>query len=407
MKVILLTQYFPPEPAPIGHMLYDLASGLVQRGHDVTIITGFPNHPSGVVFEGYRKRWFYQEILNGVRVWRVYLYTSPNRSRFNRILTFLTFTFVSCWTILTRVKCDIIFSVLQPLSLGILLPFIAKIKKAHLVFNVQDLHPDALIELGMIRSQFLIRILKRIERYSYRSAEKISVICEHFKRHVISKGISPNKVEVIENWVDLAEIKPSNRINDFRAKVGYSDDDWIVLYAGTIGFVSGAGIILEVAKKLISYKDIKFLFVGEGPILDKLKKESKFFGLNNILFLPFQDRKILNQILATADVALVTLLKSKGGYSVPSKVLAYMAAGRPVIASVDPDSETAKQIKRADCGLIAPAENPDALTEAIIRLKDSELLSEQLGINGRIYLERNLNKKIIIEKYIRLFESLS
>lgn len=406
MKIFLVIQWFPPEQPPIGYMMYELANDLVRVGHDVTIITGFPNHPSGIVFKGYRKRWFQEEFLDGVRIWRVYLSTSPNRSKLNRFVSFLTFTFSSCWAIFNRGKCDVIFSALLPLSMGLFLPLVARIKGSRLVFNLQDLHPDVPIMLGLIKNTFLIKILKWIESYAYQSADKLTVICDSYKKHVVSKGVVPEKVTVIENWIDCNEIRPGNRMNCFRKKIECSLDDFVVLYAGTIGFVSGAEFVLDVANNLARYRHIKFLFVGEGPMLNRLIEKSKLKGLNNMIFMPFQDRDMINQVQATADLSLVTLLKNSADYSVPSKVLGYMAAGRPIVASVDENSETANQIKKASCGVIVPAEDANKLTEAIIKLYGSEQLRVQLGINGRDYIEKNLSRKNLTGKYTTLFESL-
>ena len=185
-----------------------------------------------------------------------------------------------------------------------------------------------------------------------------------------------------------------------------SDGDCVVLYAGTIGFVSGVEIILNAADKLRSQKDIKFLFVGDGPLVGKLRQRSEKLSLDNTIFAPFQDKNILNDVQATADISLVTMRQGKGNFSVPSKVLSYMAATRPVIASVDAETETARQISRADCGIVVPAGDSDAIADAILNLHKSDELRARLGINGRKYLEENLNRNTVLEKYRKLFEAL-
>ncbi len=404
MRIFLITQWFPPEHAPVGHMVFELASDLVKLGHEVTVVTGFPNHPSGIVFEGYRKRLLQEEYINGVRVWRVYSLTSPRRTFFNRMLTSLSFALIACLTVLFRSKCDVIFSILQPLTIGLVVPFTARIKGIPLVFSVQDLHPDVLVELGLIKNRSIIRLLRWVESHSYRSADRVTVICEHFRNHVVARGVSADRVEVIENWVDLDDIQPGSKINDFRRVVGFSSDDWVVLYAGTIGFISGAGIVLDVAGKLSGMKNIKFLFVGEGPLVDELKSSAKSMSLDNVVFAPFQERKMLNNVQATADISLVTMRKNKGTFSMPSKVLGYMAAARPVVASVDSDSATAMQIIRAKCGIQVPAEDADAMADAIVKLYESKELCEEFGRNGRDFLEKNLNRKTAVEKYNKLLK---
>ena len=197
MRIFMITQWFPPEHVAAGHMVLELASDLVRAGHEVTVVTGFPNHPSGIVFEGYRKRLLQEEYLNGVRVWRVYSITSPSRNLLNRMLTSLSFALMASCTVFLKGKCDVVFSILQPLSIGIFVPILSMMKRARLIFNLQDLHPDALVDLGFIRNKAVVGVLRLIESFSYRSADKVTVICDHFKKHVISKGVPPTRVEVI------------------------------------------------------------------------------------------------------------------------------------------------------------------------------------------------------------------
>ena len=190
MRIFMITQWFPPEHAPIGQMMLELASGLAKSGHKITVVTGFPNHPSGKVFPGYHKRLIQKEQVNGFNIWRVYLFTSPKRTFFRRILTSVTFIFSAFWAILLGGRCDVMISVLQPLTVGLFAPILKKIKHSHLIFNIQDIHPDALIELGIIRNKSLVSLLRRIEIYSYHNMDKITVICDIFKKQIISKGIS-------------------------------------------------------------------------------------------------------------------------------------------------------------------------------------------------------------------------
>ena len=178
------------------------------------------------------------------------------------------------------------------------------------------------------------------------------------------------------------------------------------MYAGTIGYVSGAEVVLETAARLAGNRDVKFVFVGDGPLVENLKREARERCPGNAIFVPFQDRSLLSEVQAAADVSLVTMNKGKGHFSVPSKVLAYMAAGRPIVASVDDNTETAEQIRRANCGMVVPAGDAQALSEAITRLHDSPELCAELGVNGRSYLEQNLNRKTGLEKYLRVFEEL-
>lgn len=406
-RILLLSQWYPPEHAPIGFMFRELAADLAAAGWKVTVLTGFPNHPGGAVFGGYRKRWFQEEMVDGIRVWRVYLYTSRNRSRFRRMLTFLSFTLSSSLAILLRERPHVVFSVLQPLSVGLTLPVIRWWRPFGLVFNVQDLHPDAPIELGLIRNRWLIRMLRGVERFAYRHSDRIAVICDGFRSHCIARGAAADKVATIGNWVDLEAIRPGESGLAFRAELGLRPDDFVVLYAGTIGHVSGARIAIDVAKRLRDHPSIKLAMVGDGPLLGELKERARAAGLTNLVFAPFQPRERLNEVQAMADLSIVSLLPGKGKLSVPSKVLGYMAAARCVVCSADADSETARLVRTACCGIVTAPGDPDAMAEAILAMQADARLRETMATNGRAYLEAHLSRPIVTEHYRFLFEELA
>jgi colanic acid biosynthesis glycosyl transferase WcaI len=403
-EIVLVTQWFPPEQAPIGHMLLELGTGLAARGWNVTVVTGFPNHPKGEVFAGYRKQWVQEENIDGVRILRVWLATSKNRSRANRLLSFLTFTFTSAWAVLRSTNPAIIFAIFQPLSMGVVLPPLARLKRAKLILNVQDLHPDVPIELGLVKNPLLIRILRSIERFGYRAANGLAVISQSFRQHCITIGAHPENVRVIENWIDLDEIQPGSRDTSLRRQLGFAASDIVVLYAGTIGLVSGAEIVIEAAARLQQRTDIKFLFVGGGPLIPNLTAQVQSRNLPNVAFIPFQDRARLAEVQATSDISLVTLAPGKGRTSVPSKVLGYMAAARPVVASVDLDCDTAGTIARAECGIVSPAGDASSLADSILHLAENPQQRITKGNNGRTYAETHLMKTMIVAQYEQMFE---
>lgn len=407
MKIVFLTQWYPPEQAPIGYMFRELAQALIARGHQVTVITGFPNHPSGEVFGGYRKRWRLKEALDGVDVWRMYLYTSPNRGKISRILSFISFTLSSAWALLAHPRCDLVFAVFQPLSVGLTLPALTRLKGSKLVLNVQDLHPDAPIQLGLIRNPLLIRVLRWVERFGYRSADGLAVICDSFKKHCVHNGAREERVAVIPNWIDIDEIRPGDRSNTFRASLGLAPEHVVVLYAGTVGLVSGAEVAVRAAQALEElYPEMRLVFVGEGPALGGLKDYVQRNRVKNVVFAPFQPRELLPQVQAIADISLVSMRRGKGKASVPSKVLGYMAAARPVVASVDLDSETAALVVKASCGRVVEPEDAQALASVISRLIEDPDARVQLGSGGRRYLEDNFQKATVTAKYADFFEGL-
>jgi colanic acid biosynthesis glycosyl transferase WcaI len=406
-RLTIVSQWYPPEQAPFGRMMHELATRLAAAGWDVTVVTAFPNHPSGIVHEGYRKKWVQEERQAGVRVLRVWLATSKRRTLLARLATFVTFTMSASWRLLRDPRPDIVFAVLQPLSVGVTLPLVARLKGARLVLNLQDLHPDAQIRLGMIRNRGLIRLLKAIEGRAYRSCAALTVICEDFRQHALRHGAAPGRVFVIENWVDAERIRPEPEGGRrFRRGLGIGDQDFAVLWAGTLGHVSGVDVVVEAAAVLSSNRRIRFVIVGEGPVKERSQARARELGLANVRFEPFQPESMLAAMQSSADVSLVTLAPTLAEVSVPSKVLAYFAAGRPVIAAVPQESETANLIRRAGAGVIVPAGDAAALAAAIAQLASDPESVARLGSAARSFAVEQLSATAAASRYAGLFQSL-
>jgi colanic acid biosynthesis glycosyl transferase WcaI len=406
-RLTILTQWYPPEQAPFGRMMHELASDLARRDWEVTVITGFPNHPHGEVFGGYRKQWLLQEPGNGASVQRVWLATSTNRGLLARLATFATFTLTSAWRFLWGPRADVVFAVLQPLSVGVTLPLIAWLKRSKLVFNLQDLHPDTQVRLGMIRNQWLISALRGVERFAYRHCAALTVICEPFRTHAVTCGAPEERVHVVPNWVDTARIRPGLEGSEIRRAAGLDDGRFVALWAGTLGFVSGAAILLDAALLLRTDPHVRFLIVGDGPLRTELIERARLLGLDNVAFLPFQSEDRLVAVQNAGDVSIVTLAREFAESSVPSKVLAYMAAGRGVVAAVDRNSPTAKLLHDAGCGVIVEPDDPRALADALRELAHDANRVRELGTCARAHAVRHLSREAAVDQYDHLFSALA
>lgn len=400
--VLIVTAWFPPEPAPFGQMMYELARHLADHGLTVDVITSVPNHPHGVPYEGWRNRLLQEERpVPGLRVLRVGVWPRQAsqrvrpRSTLFRALAFLWFTTASFAVALWKTRPRAVFAVLQPLTVTLPMLVLARAKRAGLIFNVQDLHPDALVALGLIRQGWLIRTLQTMERVAYTHCDALAVISEGFRRHCLERGARADWVRVIPNWIDLEEVRPTAAPSRLRAGLELGADDFVVLYAGTIGLVSGAEVVLEAAA-LLQESGVRFAFVGEGPLVPRLQAESRRRALKNVGFLPFQPRELLGDVQALGDVSLVTLLPGHGTTSVPSKVLGYLAAARPVVAAVDPDCETARFLRAARAGVVVPPADARALADAIMALRSDRDLTQRMGEAGRRYLEDRLSKEHVL-----------
>ena len=380
-------------------MMLELAEDLNNLGWEVTVITGFPNHPRGLVYPGFDKRWFHEEQRGHIRIWRVWLATLGRSSIFRRMLTFATFSLVASWTFLRRARCDVVFAVMQPLPIAAMLPILARLKKARLVFNVQDLHPETQIRLGIIKNRIAVSVLRAIERYGYRRCDKLTVICDEFRDHALRNDALANSISVIENWIDTDAVKPDSRVNEIRDQLGLTDKHQVALWAGTLGLVSGAGILLDAAAHLTAMPDAVIVICGEGPIREQLMTEAEARQLCNVRFLPFQPNERVNDLQSIADVSLVTLSKEFSESSVPSKVLAYMAAARPLVAAVPRESPTARLIQEANCGRIVDSGDSVALAQNILNLFNNKPLSDTLANNGRSFVVSERSRAAAARKY--------
>jgi len=218
------------------------------------------------------------------------------------------------------------------------------------ILNIQDIYPDAAVTAGVVRNKLITGALIGLESSGYYFANHISVISAGFARNLQDKGVPKNKISTIPNWIDLEEITPRSRYNSF-SSVHALSDKFTVLYSGTIGLVSGAEIVLDLAKLLVSEREIVVMIVGDGVVKARLEAEARRQQLANVRFAPFQPRSRLGDVLASASVGLVTLKPGHGRNSVPSKILGYLAAGRPVVASVDPGSDTWNFVNESRCGI--------------------------------------------------------
>lgn len=403
VKAVFICQYFPPEQAPIGVMLRELAEDMVNHGHRVTVVTGFPNHPSGEIFPGYKRRLFSIVRQGGIRIIRCYLHVSPSKTIISRSLSFISFGISSFMAVMIFENPDLLFVVSPPLSNGLTAIMLKGVKKCRYLFNVQDIYPDAAIHAGVVKHSWLVGILGKLEIMIYREAHKVTVISDGFKQNLVSKGVAPQKIEVIYNWIDSAEIVPKPKENPFASRHGLIGK-FVILYSGTIGVVSGAEIMIECAQMLSNHPDVLFLMVGEGVVKERIRTIAGQKGLRNILLLPFQPREILSEVLSCADITIVTLGKNKGKSSVPSKVLGYMAAAKPVVASLDLDSDTARFIDRARCGICVPAGDAAGLTVAISTLYGDPARVATMGQNGREFLLKHCERESATAQYQKLME---
>ena len=400
MNILLICYVYPPEHAPAGVMTRELAEDLSAAGHRVTVLTGWPNHPKGVLYPGWKTRFRAVEYADaGYRVIRCGHSIHPRYRMFWRVWHYLTFALSTFINGLATGPVDVVCHTSTPffgVAAGWLL---AKCKGARVVYTLMDLVPEAIRNAGLMGDGKLYRMLRRLDTFICRKSQAVVTLSEQLKSGIVARGVSPDSVKVVPLWLDHRRIQPGRRDNPWRREQGIPADKFVALFAGTIGYTSGAEVFLDTASLLAHREDILLLFVGEGPVKKDLEDGVASRGLRNVRFLPFQPEEVLSDMQATADVGLVTLLPGGGEICVPSKVIGYIAAGRPVIAGVPADSPTASLIRDGQCGTVTPCEDAAALADAIGNAADNREHLDRLGKNAREFFIKTYDRKTCTKAY--------
>jgi len=400
MKILLITEYFTPEIGAGSTRAYEHSSQWVKNGHNVTVITGFPDYPDGIIPQKYKGYKFLIEYIEGIRVIRTYTFPAPNKGFFRRILSFLSFMISSVvqGTIASK-KQDILIATSPPFLVGVSGYVISKFKNVPFVFEVRDLWPESAIQLGELKNKFVIKFLKKIELYLYHSAKHIVPVAESTINVLLKKGIEANKISVIKNGVDLEAIRRplSNKIEN--------TDKFVVTYIGTIGLSHALDKVVESAELLKNEDSILFQIIGEGAEKENLYKLIEKLGLKNVNLINKIEREQLAEYYSKADILLVTLRKLDIFRKViPSKLFEIMAFEKPILISVD--GEARFIVEKANSGLFVQPENSKDLRDKILYLKNHSDLAKEFGENGRKFVEKNFDRSKLAQKYELLLGSI-
>ena len=408
MRFLILGLNYLPESTSIGPYTADLAEYLQQRGHHVQVVAGFPIAPQWQIWEGYRDKWFMRQVVNGVQILRTWTYvpSQPKRTT-SRILFDTSFALSSLLGGIATGAADLIIVVSPPLQLGLTGWLLGVWKRAPFFFHIQDLVPDAAVATGMLTEVgSTIRLARVMEKFVYTRAQSIGVICEGFARNLIAKGIASEKIALLPNYIDLESLKPVERNNAFRQQHGITPDEFLVMYSGSVALKQGLHTFVETAAEFSENDGVVFYLIGEGPYLQELKAMAEELRLTNLRFSPLQPRETLPIQLSAADVLLITQRRAVTDIVFPGKLLYYMAAGRPILAAVSPDSETGLFITKHQVGIVVPPEEPKALAEAIRYLRSNPNEIERLGKNGRRVAEEYFDRRVVLEKFVNYLEAL-
>ncbi|KPU45363.1 alpha-D-kanosaminyltransferase [Oxobacter pfennigii] len=401
MKILFLTQYCPPEVGAPQNRIFEFAKQLKKLGHDITILTAMPNYPKGEIFEGYKGKLTLRETIEGIDIIRTWIYATKNTGFIPRIINYLSFTITSVIFGLPMTgKQDVVITESPPLFLGYSGFLISRLKGAKYVFNVSDLWPESAIKLGVLNDKLLIGLSTWLEEFSYKKSHLITGQTMGIVNNIIDRGFGNGKVHLITNGVDSELFKPQNRNDETRRQFNI-EGKFAVCYAGIHGIAQGLEIIINTAKELKGYKDISFVFIGEGPEKEKLMSMVKEFELDNVQFYPLQPKKNMPNIIASMDATIIPLKKLdlfKG--ALPSKMFEALSSELPIILSVEGEAE--ELIKKAKAGICVEPENHMEVKDAVLKLYENPELCKELGENGRKYVMENYSRQTITKR----FESL-
>jgi colanic acid biosynthesis glycosyl transferase WcaI len=403
MRIIVVTLLYSPDGGPSAPLFGMLCENLALRGHKVTVIAAVPHYPSGRVPPEFQGRWIQRSCERGVEVIRIRVPSLDRTDLKQRMLQFISYQIGAAWAGVKQ-GCDVVLITNPALETWLPFLFLSRLRHLPAVFSVQDIYPAVGVTLGIFRHQTVISIVEWLERFCLNQSKFIQIISESFIKPLHSLGISESKMMLVPNWVDTSLIRPLPRDNAFSREQGLCHG-FVVLYAGNIGLSQGLEHVLTTAEMLRDRKDILFVLLGGGAGCDHLKSQAQELRLENVRFLPFQARSRLPEVLATADISLVTLRKGIGISSLPSKCYSIMASGRPLIVSVDEESDIWKLVKRSGAGICVPPENPEALAKTIVELKDDSPRREFFGHKGREFALKFHSPEAAAEKFEHLLLS--
>lgn len=407
MRLLFISNYFPPEVNAPATRLYEHARLWAQAGHDVDVMTSVPNFPEGQVYEGYRNR-YSEEQVDGIDVMRVPMYVAENKGTLKRTLSYISFMLSCLWfSPRIRRRPDIIVATSPQFFAAIGGYLMARLFRVPFVLEVRDLWPESIVAVGAVRRNALIRLFEKIERYLYHHSDHIIVVTHAFKRHIEACGVPSEKIDVLKNGFDLqtlCEPLDEEQVSSLRRQLGL-EGKFVASYIGTIGMAHGVEVMLEAAQRCKD-PDVVFMVVGTGAERAKLEARQAELQLPNLRLVEKQPKHLVPYLLALSDVSVVHLKDSPLFRTViPSKIFEAMAMKKPIVLGVE--GEAREIIEEAGAGLPIRPEDADALVDAVCRLRADRALYDRMGENGLDYVRRYHDRKDLARQYWAILERVT
>ena len=398
MRLILLTQYFPPEIGAPQNRLHAIARSLHARGVQVTVLTAMPNYPDMRIHADHRGRLTSREEMDGLDVRRVWLFVSKGRGIFARLLNYFSFLIASLLYGLFRLKrSDVLLVESPPLFLGITAMLLAKAKGAKLVFNVSDLWPESAVQLGLVKNRAMIRASTWLEERCYRSAVLVTGQTKGIVAD-IRERFPMKRVEWMPNGVDLDLIDSVRSVGDVRTRYGLGPKDFLIAYTGIIGHAQGLEVVLRAADVLRERRTVRFLLVGDGPERQRMIDLAAELGLTNVRSIDPMPRMEVLALVAECNAVVVPLRRNdlfKG--AIPSKIFEALALGKPLLLGVEGEAHELF-IEQGGGGLAFTPEDEVSLANAVVRLIEDPALTDRLGEQGRRYVREEFDRQRINDR---------
>jgi len=404
-KLLIYAHYYIPDVASTGQILRELAEGMIHE-FDITIVCVVPSY-TGKVADEYKKKMFYKEEVNGVKVIRIRVPEFSKSNKLSRVKNILSY-FIGAMIATFKVgKMDYVYSISQPPILGGLLGVWGKwMKRAKYIYNIQDFNPEQTMAVGYSKNKLVLKAMMMFDKFSCRQADKVIVVgrdmVETLKGRFKGRKV-PNHT-FINNWIDEKEIYPlpadHEKVVAFKEKYGLQDK-FIIMYSGNLGLYYDLENLMNVIEKFKDRDDVVFAFIGEGTIRESLVQYKEQNNLQNVRFIPYQDKADLIYSLNAGDVHWCLNAKGIKGVSVPSKLYGIIAAGKPIIGALEAGSEARLIIEDTNCGYVTEPGNYkeiEAIIEKFLNEKDTSIITE-MSEHGRMYLVNNLTKNVSIQRY--------
>jgi len=411
VRILVLCPHFEPDSAPTGVVMTELAARLVERGHELHIITALPWYTHHRVEPEWAGRPWRREATEWGSITRVHPFPTDKTNIAARAVGFAGFTALAALGAMTRRRRpDVVLTMSPPLTLGVAGWVAARLRRSVCVFNVQDVFPDVAVEVGAITGRRLIGALYRLESFVYRRADAVTVLSSDLAENVGAKigDQDPAKVRVIPNFVDTERIAPTDRDTAYRHELGLGAHP-VVMYAGNVGFSQPLDLMIETARRWAErddgLRDVRFVINGGGSERDRFERSAA--GLANVTFVDFQPPERLAEVLASGDIHLILLREGLARSSVPSKLYSILASGRPVFASVDPGTEVDRVLVENGCGRSVGPGDLDEFETGLAALVADEAGRQRMGRRGREFVEEWVSPSGVAAAYEALFVELA